>query len=162
MCRPSDPLSSTIGTLSALRHIRELGLDLLCSHVRKFNTRDKLTDHGNRWAYSYAWRLGDATLDGGLFWLATLRAMLHAAEATCNVQTDLILGRRGGWVVECRSQPYHERYVSLRCFVHTYWPWRVPCVHSPLLSHQDAVEDVEGRRTDQEHHPPPQTYSCCT
>lgn len=84
MCKSADPLSPCAGTLSASRYVRERGLDPLRYHVRGLDVRDRLADHGNRWEYSdVVWRLGNATLDGGRFWLATNseQPVLHAAEA---------------------------------------------------------------------------------
>ena len=73
-----DPLPSRVGTLPALRNVREREFET-CSAVMGLNPRSELADYGNRWEYNdVEWRLGDATL----FCLEDrLKAELHAAEA---------------------------------------------------------------------------------
>jgi hypothetical protein len=71
------------------------------------------------------WRLGNATLDGGLFlWFSNAyEAVLHAAEAEriCADGPDARHCEVIGWV-SSESQPYHERYVLLRCFMQSCGP----------------------------------------
>ena len=78
--------------------------------VTGLDTRNRLADHGNRWEHSdVVWRLGNATLDGGLFCLVMdgFEAMLHAAEAKC-ICTDGPDARPGEVIgrVSAMSQPY--------------------------------------------------------
>lgn len=76
-----DPLPSRVGTLPALRNVREEFET--CSAVMGFDPRIELAGYGNRWEYNdVERRLGDATLAEGLFCLENgLKAVLHAAEA---------------------------------------------------------------------------------